>query len=172
VSQPDLWLRGPVAGVPPLLQPAAHALLQAAEDVERVGGLIDDADLWRRPGQAASIGYHLKHLIGATDRLMTYARGEPLTETQRAWLGIEGREAEPAGVSVGHLVERFGAVVRAALGQLESTAEGQLTQERRIGRAGLATTVIGCLFHAGEHAVRHAGQLITTTKALGGSRAT
>ena len=29
----EAWLRGPVPGVAPVLQPAAHALIQANEDV-------------------------------------------------------------------------------------------------------------------------------------------
>ena len=29
----EVWLRRPIEGVPPLLMPAAHALLKAAEDV-------------------------------------------------------------------------------------------------------------------------------------------
>ena len=30
---PEVWLRGPINGIQPLLQPAAHALLQVGEDV-------------------------------------------------------------------------------------------------------------------------------------------
>ncbi|HJZ70453.1 MAG TPA: hypothetical protein VKE51_01870 [Vicinamibacterales bacterium] len=33
MAEPEFRLRGPVQGVSPLLQPAAHALLQAREDV-------------------------------------------------------------------------------------------------------------------------------------------
>jgi len=29
----EVWLRGPLEGIPPLLQPAAHALLQAQEEL-------------------------------------------------------------------------------------------------------------------------------------------
>ena len=34
----------------------------------------------------------------------------------------------------------------------------------RVGRAGLPSTVRGLLFHAAEHAQRHAGQIVTTAK--------
>jgi hypothetical protein len=30
---PEVWLRGPLPGMPPLLQPVAHALLQAREEL-------------------------------------------------------------------------------------------------------------------------------------------
>lgn len=33
----EYWLRGPVPGIPSLLQPAAHAILQAREEVTRGG---------------------------------------------------------------------------------------------------------------------------------------
>ncbi|HWG84425.1 MAG TPA: hypothetical protein VNT60_02990, partial [Deinococcales bacterium] len=59
-QQVEAWLRGPVAGVPRLLQPAAHALLHASDDVEAARNLPDE-DLHARPGGAASVAYHLLH---------------------------------------------------------------------------------------------------------------
>lgn len=32
---PEVWMRGPVDGVPPLLQPLTHVLLQVAEDARK-----------------------------------------------------------------------------------------------------------------------------------------
>ena len=32
-SIPEVWLRGPIEGIQPLLQPAAHTLAQVGEDV-------------------------------------------------------------------------------------------------------------------------------------------
>jgi len=52
---PEVWLRGPVPGIPPLLQPVAHALLQAVEEVRRVVGPLSPGPLWARPGGAASV---------------------------------------------------------------------------------------------------------------------
>ena len=34
----EVWLRGPLEGFDPVLMPAAHALLQSAEDLERAAG--------------------------------------------------------------------------------------------------------------------------------------
>ena len=36
MPEPEVWLRGPVEGVPPHLQPVAHSLLQSREEVERL----------------------------------------------------------------------------------------------------------------------------------------
>ena len=33
---PEVWLRGPLPGVPSVLQPVGHALLQAREEVEAI----------------------------------------------------------------------------------------------------------------------------------------
>jgi hypothetical protein len=154
-----------VEGVPALLQPAAHALLQAMEDVETAAADLKPAELWARPGTAASIGFHLKHIAGATDRLMTYARGEPLNELQRTWLTAEGNEG-PSILTPQDLVAQVRGTIEAGIAQLRATPADALTEARTIGRSQLPTTVLGCLFHAAEHAARHAGQIITTKKAL------
>lgn len=36
MNQPEPWLRGPVDAVIPALQPAAHALLLASEELTRI----------------------------------------------------------------------------------------------------------------------------------------
>ena len=90
-SLPEVWLRGPVAGFPPELMPVAHSLLQVLEEVEAVIRPLSFEELWTRPGGAASIGFHLKHLGGSLDRLLTYARGESLSDVQRSALDGEER---------------------------------------------------------------------------------
>ena len=61
-TAPEPWLRGPVAGVPAPLQPVAHALLQAREDVRRVVAPLDAAALLASPGGGApSAAFHVRH---------------------------------------------------------------------------------------------------------------
>jgi len=159
---PEVWLRGPLPDYPPALMPIAHALLQAREDVERVALDATADELWRRPGQAASAGYHLEHLAGSLDRLLTYARGEPLSDAQRAALLREGTPG-PSGAA---LVPGVLAVIDRALDQLRHTPVERLGDTREVGRARLPSTVLGLLYHAGEHTARHVGQLITTLKVV------
>lgn len=162
----EVWLRGPVTGIPPLLMPVAHALLQAKEDVARAAeGLSDDA-LWTRPGGAASAGFHLFHMAQSLDRLMTYARGETLTDSQRTALALEKSGEIDAGAD--DLIELVATSIERALRQLRCTSEAGLVGERRIGRSLVPSTVLGVLFHAAEHTSRHAGQLITTVKVVTG----
>jgi uncharacterized damage-inducible protein DinB len=163
-SIPEVWLRGPVAGIIPDLQPVAHALLQAREDVERLTEGIDTDMLWTAPGQAASIGFHLRHMAGALDRLMSYARGEALSDAQREALDAEKLCTPDVRVEM-LLTTLYGTIDR-ALSQLRSTAREELERERAVGRAGHPSTVRGLLHHAGEHTARHAGQISTTVRVL------
>jgi uncharacterized damage-inducible protein DinB len=169
-AQPEVWLRGEVAGVPTALQPVAHALLQAVEDAERLTADLDRQELWRSPGAAASIGFHLRHMTGSLDRLLTYARGEPLTEAQRAALAEE-KDAAPA-MAAEALLRHLRESVDRALGELRSTPVETLDDPRPVGRAGYPSTVRGLLHHAGEHTARHAGQISTTVRALQGLTST
>jgi len=158
----EAWLRGAIDGIDPLLMPVAHALVQVREDVDRLAREVSPAHAWQRPGGAASIGFHLRHIGGVVDRLFTYARGETLNDAQRAALKGE----ETPGAPLADVALEVGTLIDRAFDQLRRTAAAELTTERRVGRAGLPSTVMGLLFHAAEHATRHAGQALTTAKIL------
>ena len=161
---PEVWLRGPLPDVPPVLMPVAHALLQAREDIERAAAGATAEELWERPGGAAAAGYHLQHLGGSLDRLLTYARGEALSEAQRAALLQEGTPGAPGSV----LVPAVLAQIDRGLAQLRLTPAERAVEVREVGRARLPSTVLGLLFHAAEHTSRHVGQVITTLKVVRG----
>jgi uncharacterized damage-inducible protein DinB len=162
-STPEFWLRGPVDGVPPALMPAAHAFLQTLEDVERVTADLSNEQLWLSPGGAASIGFHLMHLSGSTDRLLTYARGELLNDSQKAAFKAE---SAPSSADVASLLADLRRAIEAAMTQLRATPPASVHDARAVGRAALPTTVLGLLFHAAEHSQRHAGQVVTTAKVV------
>lgn len=163
VPQTEVWQRGPVPGFEPLLMPVVHALIQVREDLERLAGDVAAEHVWLRPGGAASIGFHVGHTGGALDRLFTYARGETLSDVQKAALREEGAPGDPPK-SLGGVVTGVSEIIDRALHQLASTSHESLLDERKLGRAGLPTTVLGLLFHAAEHSTRHVGQAITTAK--------
>jgi hypothetical protein len=162
-APPEVWLRGPVPGVSPFLQPVAHALLQAAEDVRRTVDPLPVGHLWARPGGAPSVGFHVRHASGSIDRLFTYARGEALSTEQRAFLAGESEPGSPPG-EAGALALEFERQVDRALAQLRSTPESTLLEPRGVGRLQLPSTVLGLLVHTAEHTQRHVGQIITTAK--------
>jgi uncharacterized damage-inducible protein DinB len=167
MAEPEYWLRGPVDGVAPLLQPVAHSLLQVREDVAAALARLTPVQIWTTPAQAASVGFHAKHLCGSLDRLLTYARNEAITPDQLAYLAAEKDAGNPAADGAA-LVSLVSAAVERALAQVRATDAGALTGRREVGRRRLPSTVIGLLFHAAEHATRHAGQILTTAKIVAG----
>ena len=165
-SSVEAWLGGPVPGIDPILMPAAHALLQARRDLQKAAGDATPAELWERPGGAAPAGYHLRHLSGRLDRLTTYARGERLTDTQRAALAAEST----TGATAEELIATACETIDRVLEQLRRTPAASVFDARTVGRAALPANVLGLLFHAAEHTTRHVGQLITTLKVVRGAR--
>ena len=165
MDAPEYWLRGPVGGVSPLLQPVAHALLQAREEVNVLMAGFPEERLWDRPAGLASAGFHLQHLSGVLDRLFTYADGRMLSGEQLAVLAREGQPL--SGVQEG--LDRFNRQIDKALHQLGRISEQELTEVREVGRGRVPSTVIGLLFHAAEHTMRHVGQLLVTAKVLRGA---
>lgn len=162
----EVWLRGPLTdGTPPLLQPVAHALLQAREEVVALLSDFPEALLDERPAGVASVRFHLQHLTGVLDRLTTYARGEALNEKQLAALA---HESEP-GESLAELLGAFGKQVDVTLAQLREADIEVLLESRGVGRAQIPSTVLGLLVHAAEHTQRHVGQLLVTARVVQGS---
>ncbi len=161
----EVWQRGPLPDITPMLQPVGHALLQAREEVDRYMRDFPASLLWERPAGLASPGFHLQHLSGVLDRVFTYARGAQLNAFQFEQLHAEGKDI-PEGLTVAALVERFNKQVDVAMAQLRSIPAEILAEYRGIGRAGLPSTVIGLLVHGAEHTMRHVGQLMVTAKVL------
>lgn len=163
-NNPEVWLRGSLPGISALLQPTAHALLQAKEDVHNYTEDFPEALLWEKPTGRASVGFHLQHLTGVLDRMLTYAEGKALTDAQFNYLKAEGNPETNKGVQ--HLVEAFDKKVKETLEIFKNTPESVLTEERTVGRKKLPSTVIGLYFHAAEHSQRHVGQLLVTVSVL------
>ena len=166
-SQGEVWLQGPVPGVPPVLQPVAHGLLHAADQIRPAIDGLTSRQLTARPQEIASIAFHVRHAIGSLDRLFTYARGESLSAIQREALAAEKAVDDPS-VDVKSLLEALDGAVQRALDQLRKTDEASVFEHRAVGRAQLPSTLLGLLFHGAEHTARHAGQIVTTAKLVRG----
>lgn len=161
-QQTEWWQRGPVEGVPALLQPVAHIVLQVQESThDLVDGLDEDA--WNaRPAGVASVAFHVRHMTGVLDRLFTYARGAGLTAAQ--FDALRSEQAPVTLAEVPALLAALDARVAAALAELRTIDPAILGDYRAVGRAQLPSTVIGCLVHGAEHAMRHVGQLSVTAR--------
>jgi hypothetical protein len=157
-----------MTGIDPYLMPAAHALVQASEDLEHAARGLTAEQLWARPGGAAAAGFHLRHIAGVLDRLFTYARGESLNPAQREALAAESAPGD-SPPDADALIARAQAAVATALDTFRNTPREKLLEPRAVGRKQLPSTVLGLYSHAAEHAQRHTGQLITTAKIVRGS---
>jgi len=162
MANTEWWQRGPVEGVPALLQPVAHILLQVRESVGEMTANLTDAEWNARPANVASSAFHVRHITGVIDRLFTYARGDGLSPEQFAAIRTEGEHlsaADAAGV-----LEALSARVDAAVAELRTIDVATLGDFRGVGRSKLPSTVIGCLTHGAEHSMRHVGQLSVTSR--------
>lgn len=158
----EVWLRGPLPGILPALQPVAHAILQAQEELNEIMEDFPETMLWQSPAGVASAGFHLQHMAGVLDRLLTYAKDKMLSTDQLQALAAEGKQQQ--NITVNLLLERFNRQAELAIAQIKNTLPDDLFETRGVGRAQVPSTVIGLLVHAAEHTMRHLGQLLVTVK--------
>lgn len=164
MSAQEPWLRGPVEGVNAELQPVAHTLIFAREELERMLTGLSAEQVWRRPGNIAPVGYHVRHGMGTVRRMLTYARGESLSEQQFAELKAEKEDAtEMDGAA---LVRHAQKVIDEALDAVRATPAETLDTPRTVGRKQLPSSVRGLMFEIAVHTARHVGQMATTIKLL------
>lgn len=160
----ESWQEGEIEGVSKFLQPAAHALVQAARDLEAATKPLTWQAVWIKPNHtASSIGFHLQHIAGSIDRLLTYARGESLNAEQFDFLANETKISEQFS-NTAELSAAATQAIAVALATIRQTPDDWLFETRFVGREQLPTTVFGLLFHIAEHTMRHTGQIVTTAK--------
>jgi hypothetical protein len=164
MADTEWWQRGPVDGVPAVLQPVAHILLQVRESVGELVENLPPAQWNARPAGVASPAFHVRHMAGVIDRLFTYARGSALSAEQLASIRLEGGEL--AGPDVAAVLDALSARVDAAVAELRTIDVSTLGDFRGVGRAQLPSTVIGCLVHGAEHSMRHVGALSVTVRVV------
>ncbi len=163
-SLPEVWLRGQLPGLSAILQPVAHALLQARQEVNELMVDFPSEKLWEKPAGVASPAFHLQHIVGVLDRLLTYAKGELLTDEQLKYLSAEGKSSEH--ITPNQLLERVNHQIEKTIDELKAIKEETLTETRTVGRKQFPSTVLGLIFHSAEHTMRHLGQLLVTVRVL------
>jgi uncharacterized damage-inducible protein DinB len=160
-AAPEPWLRGAIAGVHPLVAPVLYAFQQAREDLAKYTEPLTTEQIWASPYGFGSVGFHISHIAGSTQRLVTYLQGRQSTAAQMEALAAE---KEPAQIERGDLL----ALLDRALGEAEAVIRAidpaTLPDARAVGRLRLPTTVAGLLTHLAEHTQRHIGQAISAAK--------
>ena len=158
----EAWLNGKLDGYAPIMMPAAHALVQSIVDLERFAPDLSNAELVLRPNDSPSAAFHLRHIAGSIDRLLTYAHGEELNAAQFDFLKSE--TANDSRLNASELTQKAINEINHALETLKNVSPEILYEERFVGRKKLPTNVFGLLFHIAEHTARHVGQIVTISK--------
>jgi uncharacterized damage-inducible protein DinB len=158
---PEPWMRGPIEGVHPLLAPVLHSFQMAREDLEKYTAGLSAAGIWATPYGLTSVGFHILHIAGSTNRLTTYLQGRELTAAQLDAMEAEKTPGEP---SRDELLAGLRDTFRDAEAVIREIDPATLADPRTVGRKRLPTTVIGLLTHLAEHTQRHVGQAIAAAK--------
>lgn len=161
-AQPEPWLRGTLTETPAVLRAVLHALQAAEEDLVRWCANLTDAEIHQRPAGMASVAFHLRHIPGSIDRLLTYAEGRELSPEQLESMKLEGNPDVTARESL----QSLSAGLKAAADRVLRLSPGEFEQPRYVGRRRMPTTVGGLLVHIADHTQRHVGQAITTARLI------
>ena len=160
MTEPEPWLRGPIAGVDTLLAPILYSFQQAREDLIHWTEGLTTEQVWARPHGFGPVGFHLRHIAGSVERLMTYVQGRQLSPEQFAALD---HQMDP-GATLAELLADLDRSLNQAESIVRAIDPATLTQPRTVGRKQLPTTVVGLLTHIAEHTTRHVGEAICAAK--------
>ena len=146
-----------IAAVP---RAVVHALQLAKEDIERWCGDLTDEQLNARPAGITPVAFHIRHIARSTDRLLTYAEGNPLNLVQIAAMKME----LDAQATRSELFDELSSALARSEMRVRAFSTAQLENPRKVGKKELPTTIGGLLVHVADHTQRHVGQAITTAK--------
>jgi uncharacterized damage-inducible protein DinB len=159
--RPEPWLRGPIAGLNPLLAPLVYSFQQAREDLAEHTRALSPSQLYATPYGFGSVAFHLRHIAGSVERLMTYVKGGDITAAQIAAISVE---KEAHGPTRDELLAALDSAFSNAEAVLRGIDPATLAEPRAVGRKHLPSTAIGLLTHIAEHTQRHVGQAIAAAK--------
>ena len=156
------WLLGGITDLDPLRAGLLYSFRHATRDIAEWTAEVPEEELQMRYGNLASAAFHVRHIAGSVDRLLTYATGHQLSETQLEELRQEeGRPATRSGL----LAELETALTKAEA-TVRSLDPARYGETREIGRRRVPVPLGVLLLHVAEHTQRHVGQLIMTIKVI------
>jgi uncharacterized damage-inducible protein DinB len=154
------WLRGGITDLDPMRAAILYSFRHAREDIELWTSRMPEADLCMGFGNVASVGFHVRHIAGSVDRLMTYVQGEQLTDEQ-----MQAMRKENEGiVSRAELLKTLDDSFARGEAVLRSLDTAQYNDIREIGRRRMPVPLGVLLVHIAEHTQRHVGEIIMTVK--------
>jgi hypothetical protein len=156
------WMRGYLKDLDPIQAAVLYSFRHAQEDIREWIRRIPEDHLWIQCGKLASAGFHVRHIAGSVDRLITYAEGRQLTDTQMEYLK---NEHSPGG-TLPELLELLDGNLARAESIIRSLDPGTYGEIREIGRKRIPVPLGTLLVHIAEHTQRHVGELIMTVKVI------
>jgi uncharacterized damage-inducible protein DinB len=156
------WLRGTLTEVLAVQRAVLHALQAADEDLAKWCSELTDDEMQQRPAGLASVAFHLQHIPGSIDRLLTYAEGRELSAEQLQAMKLEGSGA----TSAHNALQALSRAMIVSAERVRHFATAQLEEPRYVGRRRMPTTVAGLLVHIADHTQRHVGQAVTTARVV------
>lgn len=154
-------MSGTLEGLPPVTAAVLYSFEHTLQDVHRWTEGLTDQQLWRAAGDIASVGFHIRHIAGSVDRLITYAAGGQLTAEQLAALAAEKEVSGPGRTDLLAILEER---LRNAVAVVRAIDPAQLEEMREIGRKRTPVPLGVLLVHICEHTQRHTGAAIVTAK--------
>lgn len=161
------WLRATHADVSAVGRAVLHAFDLALDDLTKWTEGLTDAEVHTHPLELPSVGFHLRHIARSTDRILSYAEGNPLSAEQLTSLKAEQTGDEPLAVLLAEVEASFSD----AADRVRVLATADFDTVRLVGRKQLPTSIGGALIHVADHTQRHVGQVVTTARVLKALRA-
>jgi hypothetical protein len=159
---PEPWLRGTHAELPATTRAVVHALELAGEDLHHWCEGLQDQELVTSPDGLPPVSFQLRHIARSLDRLLTYAEGRTLSESQLSALKTES-DLQATGAD---LFAELDHALALSIDRVCAFHPSQFDHPCPVGRQALESTVGGLLIHVADHTQRHVGQAVTTAKVL------
>lgn len=156
------WLRGTHTDVPAVGRAVLHALELALDDLTLWTEGLSDAEVHAQPLGLPSVAFHLRHIAGSVDRILSYAEGNRLSAEQLAALKSEQSGDETLAALLAEVEVSFSNSAE----RVRVLATADFDTFRGVGRKQLPTSIGGALIHVADHTQRHVGQVVTTAKVL------
>ena len=160
--RPEPWLSGALSDVHPVMAALLYSFQHARADLEAWTRDLSTEDLSRSVLGLAPVSFHIRHIAGSVDRLLTYARGEQLSAAQMSAL----RDEAGIGMSRAALLKTIDDEFERAGTTLRGFAPMSFGDTREIGRKRIPVPLATLLVHIAEHTQRHVGEAIVTAKAV------
>jgi|DewCreStandDraft_5_1066085.scaffolds.fasta_scaffold00166_4 uncharacterized damage-inducible protein DinB len=120
--------------------------------------LPEEALWWEPAPTVASIGARMQHLLGASQRLETYAFGADYDPEALAQMAE--REWAPSHRSKVDLLDEARTVFGEVIARIRTLDDAALDERRPVGRRRVLVRRSVILHHLVEHAAHHVGQIL------------